>query len=84
MVVHRHALRGTLARLCRLIMHPRPGRDIVLPGELDGVRAQSAPSSAIARPGGNGQIVDIEIEDTDEDETSELDDGVHPHPSHNA
>jgi acetyl-CoA carboxylase carboxyl transferase subunit beta len=84
MVVHRHALRGTLARLCRLIMHPQAGRDIVLPGDLDGVKAHSAPSSTIARNSGNGQIVDIEIEETDADRTSDLGDGIRPRPSHNA
>jgi acetyl-CoA carboxylase carboxyl transferase subunit beta len=84
MVVHRHALRGTLAKLCRLIMHPQPGREIVLPGEVDGVNARAAPSSAIARLGGNGQIVDVEIEDADEEETLNLGDGARPRPSHNA
>ena len=84
MVVHRHALRGTLAKLCRLVMHPRPGRDIVLPSELDGMNDHPAPSSALARLGGNGQIVDVEVEDSDEQEPLNLGDGVPPPPAHNA
>jgi acetyl-CoA carboxylase carboxyl transferase subunit beta len=84
MVVHRHALRGTLGRLCRLIMHPQPGRDIVLPSEHDGMNSHPAPGSALARLGGNGQIVDVEIEETDDGETLNLGDGMPPRPSHNA
>jgi hypothetical protein len=65
-------------------MHRQPGRDIVLPGELDGVNAHAAPSPAIARLGGNGQIVDIEIEDADDEPGIGQGGGVHPRPSHNA
>jgi acetyl-CoA carboxylase carboxyl transferase subunit beta len=77
MVVHRHALRGTLSRLCRLVMHPRPGRDIVLPA--DGMTAKPAPGSAIARHSGNGKIVDIEI-DEEIDETGSGE-GIVPRPT---
>jgi acetyl-CoA carboxylase carboxyl transferase subunit beta len=84
MVVHRHALRGTLAKLCRLMMHPRPGRDIILPSERDGIYSHAAPSSALARLGGNGQIVDVEIEDADEDAPHSPGSGIVPRPSHNA
>ena len=30
MVVHRHHLRATLARICQLLTHRRPGRDVAL------------------------------------------------------
>jgi acetyl-CoA carboxylase carboxyl transferase subunit beta len=66
MVVHRHKLRETLGRICRLLTHPRPGRDIVVPDHLDGVNARAAPASTIARLGGNGEIVDIEVEEDDD------------------
>src|SRR5215470_3525202 len=49
MVVHRHQLPDTLARICRLLMHRQPGRDIVLPDHLDGVNSRAAPVSTIAR-----------------------------------
>jgi acetyl-CoA carboxylase carboxyl transferase subunit beta len=84
MVVHRHAMRGTLARLCRLIMHPRAGRDIVLPTEQDAVNSHPAPGTALARHGGNGQIIDIEIEDAEEDAPRSPGSGIVPRPSHNA
>jgi acetyl-CoA carboxylase carboxyl transferase subunit beta len=84
MVVHRHGLRGTLARLCRLIMHPQPGRDIVLPSEHDGMNSHPAPGSALARLGGNGQIVEVEVEEADEETPLNLGDDTPQRPSHNA
>jgi acetyl-CoA carboxylase carboxyl transferase subunit beta len=84
MVVHRHGLRGTLARLCRLIMHPQPGRDIFVPSELDGMNSHPAPGSALARLGGNGQIVEVEVEEADEEAPLNLGDGTPQRPSHNA
>jgi acetyl-CoA carboxylase carboxyl transferase subunit beta len=79
MVVHRHALRETLARVCRLLTHTQPGRDIALPDQIDGVGTYAAPASTIARLG-DDDIVDIEIEDDDDDETRALTNGVDPHP----
>jgi acetyl-CoA carboxylase carboxyl transferase subunit beta len=48
MVVHRHKLRETLSRLCRLIMHREPGRDLVVPGKKNGSASAHAPASSIA------------------------------------
>jgi len=59
-------LRETLGRICRLLTHPRPGQDIVVPDHLDGVNARAAPASTIARLGGNGEIVHIEVEEDDD------------------
>ncbi len=82
MVVHRHALRGTLARICRLLTHPQPGREIALPDHHDGVNSHQAPISTIARL--DGDIVDIEIEDDDDAMSNSLDTGAHPQPPRNA
>jgi acetyl-CoA carboxylase carboxyl transferase subunit beta len=79
MVVHRHALRETLARVCRLLTHTQPGRDMALPDQIDGVGTYAAPASTIARLD-DDDIVDIEIEDDDDDETRALTNGVDPHP----
>jgi acetyl-CoA carboxylase carboxyl transferase subunit beta len=64
MVVHRHQLRGTLARLCRLLTR-QPGRDIAvmdeIDDEIDGVEAREAPRSTIIKP--NGEAVEAEVEE---------------------
>jgi acetyl-CoA carboxylase carboxyl transferase subunit beta len=49
MVVHRHALRDTLSRICRLFTHRRPGRDIALPDRVDGVNSYHVPLPASAK-----------------------------------
>jgi acetyl-CoA carboxylase carboxyl transferase subunit beta len=71
MVVHRHQLRDTLGRICRLLTHTRPGRDIAIPEHLDGMNSHPAPATTLARLGGNGEIVDIEIEEDDDDHMNE-------------
>ena len=48
MVMHRHELRGTLARICHLLTHRRPGRDVAIHDGLDGKAAHAAPASTIA------------------------------------
>jgi acetyl-CoA carboxylase carboxyl transferase subunit beta len=53
MVVHRHALRGTLARICNLLTHTKPGKDIAVAEEIDGKVTAKAPPSAI-HLSGNG------------------------------
>jgi acetyl-CoA carboxylase carboxyl transferase subunit beta len=53
MVVHRHALRGTLARICNLLTHTKPGKDIAVAEEIDGKMTAKAPPSAI-HLSGNG------------------------------
>jgi acetyl-CoA carboxylase carboxyl transferase subunit beta len=68
MVVHRHQLRDTLGRICRLLTHTRPGRDIAIPEHLDGMNSHPAPATTLARLGGNGEIVDIEVEEDDDDD----------------
>lgn len=83
MVVHRHQLRDTLSRICKLLMYRQPGRDIALPSHVDGRNAHHAPSSTIARLGGNGVIEDIEVEDGDDDADSS-DNGAERRPPHNA
>jgi hypothetical protein len=80
MVVHRHALRDTLGRICRLLTHPRPGRDIALPDHLDGMNSHPAPTSAMARLGGNGEIVDIEVEEDDDHLSEPFGNAADPRP----
>jgi len=70
-LLHRHKLRDTLCRICRLLTHPRPGRDIALACHLDGMNSHPAPAATMARLGGNGEIVDVEIEEDDDDNLSE-------------
>src|SRR6185312_778560 len=67
MVVHRHQLRDTLGRICRLLTHRRPGRDIAVADHLDGMNSHPAPATTLARLGGNGEIVDIEVEEEEDD-----------------
>jgi acetyl-CoA carboxylase carboxyl transferase subunit beta len=76
MVVHRHALRDTLARICRLLTRPQPGREVALPARLDGVNSHQAPNSMIARV--EGEIVDIEIEEGDDALSSAAGNGADP------
>ena len=66
MVVHRHELRGTLGRLCSLIMRPQAGRGIVVPDRIDGMNSHAAAASTMTRHGGNGEIVDIEVDEADD------------------
>jgi acetyl-CoA carboxylase carboxyl transferase subunit beta len=83
MVVHRHELRGTLARLCHLLthrIHRRPSREIALHDEFDGKAARSAPASTIA-PGANG--LDTEAQD-DKALTAGARDGANPTPPQGA
>jgi acetyl-CoA carboxylase carboxyl transferase subunit beta len=79
MVVHRHALRGTLARICQLLTHRRPGREIALAEELDGKTAHQAPSSAISHSG-NG--LDISVTEDEEPLTGGAGNGANPNPPH--
>jgi len=82
MVVHRHALRDTLGRICQLLTHPRPGREVALPDRFDGVNSHQAPNSMIARV--DGEIVDIEIEEGDDGLSSSLGNGAESRPPHRA
>ncbi len=52
MVVHRHALRGTLARICQPLDPPQAGtRDRARPSQIDGKVALKAPPSTITLSG---------------------------------
>ena len=63
MVVHRHQLRATLARVCRLLTHQRPGREVALSEPLDGQVAHAAPSSSITLSGNGLDTAAIEEEE---------------------
>ena len=78
MVVHRHELRGTLARVCSLLTHRRPGTEIAVAEEIDGKVAVKAPPNAI-HLSGNG--LDKAFDD-DEDEalTGGAGNGANPTP----
>jgi len=78
MVVHRHALRGTLARICNLLTRRRPGRDIALSDKIDGKVALKAPPSSIALSG-NG--LDRVAGDDHDDEDLTGDAGIIPNPN---
>ncbi len=77
MVVHRHALRGTLARICQLLTHRRPGRDVALSEPIDGKVARVGPSSTITLSG-NG--LDTAVADDDDALTGGAGNGANPNP----
>ena len=80
MVVHRHELRGTIARVCNLLTHRRPGTEISVAEEIDGKVAVKAPPNAI-HLSGNG--LDKAFDDDDEDEalTGGAGNGANPTPT---
>ena len=80
MVVHRHELRGTIARVCSLLTHRRPGTEISVAEEIDGKVAVKAPPNAI-HLSGNG--LDKAFDDDDEDEalTGGAGNGANPTPT---
>jgi acetyl-CoA carboxylase carboxyl transferase subunit beta len=79
MVVHRHALRGTLARICHILTHRQPGRDIALSQAKDGQFTRAAPPSTITLSG-NG--LDTVHGEDDEDLTRGAGNGANPNPPH--
>jgi hypothetical protein len=80
MVVHRHQLRGTLARVCQLLTHRRPGREVALSEALDGKTAHQAPSSTISLSG-NGLDTSVAEEEGDgEPLTGGPGNGANPNP----
>jgi acetyl-CoA carboxylase carboxyl transferase subunit beta len=79
MVVHRHALRGTLARICHILTHRLPGREVAVSEPIDGKVALKAPPSTIT-PGGNG--LDTAMLDDDEGLTGGAGNGANPNPPH--
>ena len=76
MVVHRHELRGTLARLCRILTHRRPGRDVALSEPVDGKTAR-APASTITLSGNGLDTAAIEEEEA---LTGGVGNGANPNP----
>jgi acetyl-CoA carboxylase carboxyl transferase subunit beta len=79
MVVHRHALRGTLARICHILTHRLPGREVAVSEPIDGKVALKAPPSTITL-GGNG--LDTAMLDDDEGLTGGAGNGANPNPPH--
>lgn len=77
MVVHRHALRGTLVRICNLLTHREPGTGIAVAKEIDGKLTAKAPPSAI-HLSGNG--LDRAFDDDDEALTGGAGNGANPTP----
>jgi acetyl-CoA carboxylase carboxyl transferase subunit beta len=79
MVVHRHELRGTLARICNLLTHRRPMRDVTVSEYRFGTAAL-APSSGK----GNGHAVEPEAEEIEGDSGDEAlsasGNGANPNP----
>jgi acetyl-CoA carboxylase carboxyl transferase subunit beta len=76
-VVHRHHLRSTLARICQLLTHRRPGREVALSDQLDGKAARSAPASTITLSG-NG--LDAAAVEEDEALRGGVSNGANPNP----
>lgn len=78
MVVHRHALRATLARVCHLLTHRRPGMEVALADQVDGKMALNGPKSAITL---DGKGLDTYVDD-DEALTGNAGNGANPNPPH--
>jgi acetyl-CoA carboxylase carboxyl transferase subunit beta len=80
MVVHRHALRGTLARICHLLTHRVPGRDVAISEPIDGKVALKAPPLTITL-GGNGLDTAM-LDEGDEGLTGAAGNGANPNLPH--
>jgi acetyl-CoA carboxylase carboxyl transferase subunit beta len=65
MVVHRHALRGTLSRICRLLTQREQTRDLALAAHAGEFNSHPVPLAALGKIDGksDGKVVDAEIED---------------------
>jgi acetyl-CoA carboxylase carboxyl transferase subunit beta len=61
-VVHRHQLRATLARVCRLLTHRRPSREVAVSEPLDGQAAHAVPASTITLSGNGLDTAALEEE----------------------
>jgi acetyl-CoA carboxylase carboxyl transferase subunit beta len=78
MVVHRHELRATIARICHILTHRRSDLDAPLDEELDGHDVALAPASAIIV---DGKDAEAEIvEDNEESLTDRAANGANPNP----
>jgi len=78
MVVHRHNLRGTLARICHLLTHRRPGTDIAVSERVDGKLARVSPPSTITLSGTGLDTSGVDQEG--EDLTGGTGNGANPNP----
>ena len=78
MVVHRHALRETLARICNLLTHPRIGQDVALSEAVDGARTRVVLSSPIGRSGNGLDTSAAEEAEDGSDLTSSAGNGANP------
>ncbi|MEZ5876009.1 MAG: acetyl-CoA carboxylase, carboxyltransferase subunit beta [Hyphomicrobiales bacterium] len=65
MVVHRHELRDTLARLCSILTHRRPGRDVAVNAERPAHPTIQLDGKGL---GGNGLAIEHHAEDDESDE----------------
>jgi acetyl-CoA carboxylase carboxyl transferase subunit beta len=79
MVVHRHALRGTLARICHLLTHRLPGREVALSEPIDGRVALNGPKSMITLDGKGFEAV-LDEDDDDQGLTGSAGNGANPNP----
>jgi acetyl-CoA carboxylase carboxyl transferase subunit beta len=83
MVVHRHALRETLARICHLLTYRQLDRDLTLSEVMDGEHAHEAPASTIAHSGNGLDTTAVEEAEDDKDMTSSAGNGANPNLPHN-
>lgn len=84
MVVHRHELRGTLARLCNLLTHPRLADEVEGEATAQDTKG-AAPKSGSANRSGNGLATDHAEEGHDEEDlTSPSGNGANQLPPQNA
>jgi hypothetical protein len=80
MVVHRHNLRATLARICHLLTRRRPGQDIAMSQAKDGKVAHAAPPSTITLSGNGLDKAALHEEEDAEDLTGSAGNGANPNP----
>jgi len=80
MVVHRHQLRGTLARICQLLTHRRPGRDVALSEHVDGKVARQSPPSTVSLSGNGLDTSAVDEEGDGEVLTGGPGNGANPNP----
>jgi hypothetical protein len=69
-----------LARVCQLLTHRRPGREVALSEPVDGKLARQAPPSTISLSG-NG-LDTVALEERDESVSDGTGNGANPNPPH--
>ena len=78
MVVHRHALGGTLARLCNLLTHPRPGSEMAVTVHEESEVHAGPAADGKARPGNGLAVEHAPDEEEDEGLTTAPGNGANP------